>query len=40
MSLIHETKRLRVNGNGPKRNAMVTFAKIGTVSVAVGSKYK
>lgn len=31
-SLIQKTKRQRVKGNGPKRDAMVTFAKIGTVS--------
>ena len=30
--LIEKTKRKRVNGSGPKRNKMVTFAKIGDVS--------
>lgn len=32
MSLIHETKRQRVRGDGPRRDELVTFAKIGTVS--------
>jgi hypothetical protein len=30
-SLIQKTKRARVNGPGPKRNEMLTFAKIGDV---------
>jgi hypothetical protein len=30
--LIQKTKRQRVKGSGPKRDQMVTFAKLGTVS--------
>jgi hypothetical protein len=30
--LIKQTKRLRINGSGPKRDQMVTFAKLGSVS--------
>lgn len=32
MSLIQETKRQRVRGDGPRRDELVTFAKLGTVS--------
>ena len=33
--LIEKTKRTRVRGPGPRRNEMVTFAKIGDVDTAI-----
>lgn len=35
MSLIQETKRLRVRGGGPRRDELVTFAKLGKVPIDI-----